>query len=235
MKVEIWSDIMCPFCYIGKRKFEAALEQFPGKDKIEVEWKSFQLNPALKSQPDKDVYDYVAEMKGQSRDWSLSVHAQLTNTAKEVGLTYNFDKAVIANSFDAHRLIQLAKKHQLGDAAEERLFTAYFTEGKDMSNQQTLLELGAEIGLDKTEVAAVLQSNDYAAAVNEDVNEAQQLGIRGVPFFVLDRKLGVSGAQPVEAFSKALEQAFTEWKKTQPVIELETLSGQVCTPDGECN
>jgi predicted DsbA family dithiol-disulfide isomerase len=234
MKVEIWSDIMCPFCYIGKRRFEAALEQFPGKENVTVEWKSFQLNPALQSQPGKDVYDYVAEIKGQSREWSLTVHEQMTSTAKEAGLTYNFDKAVIANSFDAHRLIQLAKKHQLGDAAEERLFYAYFTEGKDMSNHDTLLELGAEIGLDKAEIAAVLQSGDLAAAVNHDVNEAQQLGIRGVPFFVLDRKYGVSGAQPVDAFTQALEQAYGEWKKTQPVTELETLSGQVCTPDGDC-
>lgn len=234
MKVEIWSDIMCPFCYIGKRRFEAALEQFPGKDNITVEWKSFQLNPSLQSQPGKDVYDYVAEIKGQSREWSLTVHEQMTGTAKDAGLTYNFDKAVIANSFDAHRLIQLAKKHQLGDAAEERLFYAYFTEGKDMSNHETLLELGVEIGLDKAEIAAVLQSGDLAAAVNQDVNEAQQLGIRGVPFFVLDRKFGVSGAQPVDAFTQALEQAYGEWKKTQPVMELETLSGQVCTPDGDC-
>lgn len=234
MKVEIWSDIMCPFCYIGKRRFEAALEQFPGKDNITVEWKSFQLNPALKSQPGKDIYDYVAEMKGQSREWSLAIHDQMAGTAKEAGLTYNFEKAVLANSFDAHRLIQLAKKHQLGDAAEEALFHAYFTEGKDMSNHETLIAIGVEIGLDKTAVAAMLQSRDYAAAVNNDVEEAQQLGIRGVPFFVLDRKYGVSGAQPVEAFSQALDQAFAEWKKTQPVLELDTLSGQVCTPDGEC-
>lgn len=234
MKVEIWSDIMCPFCYIGKRRFEAALEKFPGKDNITVEWKSFQLNPALQSQPGKDVYDYVAEIKGQSREWALTVHEQMTGTAKEVGLTYNFDKAVIANSFDAHRLIQLAKKHQLGDAAEERLFYAYFTEGKDMSNHETLLELGAEIGLDKAEITAVLQSGDLAAAVNKDVDEARQLGIRGVPFFVLDRKYGVSGAQPVDAFTQALDQAFTEWKKTQPVTTLETVSGPVCTPDGNC-
>lgn len=234
MKVEIWSDIMCPFCYIGKRRFEAALEQFPGKENIEVEWKSFQLNPALKSQPGKDVYDYVAEMKGQSREWSLTVHEQLAGTAREAGLTYNFDKAVIANSFDAHRLIQLAKQQGLGDAAEERLFYAYFTEGKDMSDRATLVELGVEIGLDKATVTAVLDTTEFAAAVNKDVNEAQQLGIRGVPFFVMDRKYGVSGAQPVEAFTQTLEQAFTEWKSTQPVVELDTLSGPVCTPDGEC-
>ncbi|MFY0255757.1 DsbA family oxidoreductase [Chitinophaga sp. 30R24] len=235
MKVEIWSDIMCPFCYIGKRRFEAALEQFPDKGHITVEWKSFQLNPSLKSQPGKNVYDYVAELKGQSREWSVAMHEQLAGTAREVGLTYNFDKAVIANSFDAHRLIQLAKKHQLGDAAEERLFIAYFTEGKDVSNQETLLELGVELGLDRAEVSAALASGEYATAVNQDGHEAEQLGIRGVPFFVLDRKYGVSGAQPVEAFTQALSQAFAEWKQSQPaIVELDNLSGQVCTPDGDC-
>ncbi|MBO9730918.1 MAG: DsbA family oxidoreductase [Chitinophaga sp.] len=234
MKVEIWSDIMCPFCYIGKRKFEAALELFPGKENITVEWKSFQLNPGLKSQPGKDVYDYLAEIKGQSREWSVALHEQVTGTAKEAGLTYNFDKAVVANSFDAHRLIQLAKQQQLGDAAEERLFRAYFTEGRDVSDHNTLLELGTEIGLEKDAVTAALQSTDLANAVNKDVDEARQLGVRGVPFFVIDRKYAVSGAQPTDAFTQALEQAYGEWKKTQPVTELETLSGQVCTPDGDC-
>ncbi|RFS19512.1 DsbA family oxidoreductase [Chitinophaga silvatica] len=234
MKVEIWSDIMCPFCYIGKRRFEEALATFPEKDQIEVEWKSFQLNPYLRTKPNKDVYDYVAEMKGQSREWSVSMHDQLTQTAKEAGLTYNFDKAVIANSFDAHRLIQLAKKHGLGDAAEERIFYAYFTEGKDISDLNILEELGVEIGLDKAEVNAVLNSKELAEAVNADVNEAQRLGIRGVPFFVFDRAYGVSGAQPAIAFTETLKQAFGEWKTANALKTPDGLTGQVCTPDGEC-
>lgn len=237
MKVEIWSDIMCPFCYIGKRKFEAALEQFPDKDKIQVEWKSFQLNPDLKPIPGKDVYDYVAQIKGQSREWSLQVHDQMTKNAKEVGLTYNFDKAVIANSFDAHRLIQLAKVQQLGDAAEERLFIAYFTEGKDISDHNILISLGEEIGLNRTVVAAMLASNDFSGEVNLDAREAQQLGASGVPFFVLDRKYGVAGAQPVEAFTQALTQAFGEWRQSQPLdlTAFEAATGPVCSAEGECN
>lgn len=234
MKVEIWSDIMCPFCYIGKRRFEEALAGFPDKDKIEVEWKSFQLNPDLRSQPGKDVYDHLAEMKGQSRDWSVAMHDQLAQTAKAAGLTYNFDKAVIANSFDAHRLIQLAKKNGLGDAAEERIFHAYFTEGKDVADLNVLQTLGEEIGLNKEEVNKVLHSKEYADAVNNDVHEAQRLNIRGVPFFVLDRKYGVSGAQPAEAFTQALNQAFGEWKSTQPLQTPDGLNGEVCTPDGDC-
>ena len=193
-----------------------------------------QLNPDLHSQPGKDVYDYLAEMKGQSRDWSVAMHDQFTQTAKAAGLTYNFDKAVIANSFDAHRLIQLAKKNGLGDAAEERMFHAYFTEGKDVADLDVLQTLGEEIGLNKDEVNKVLHSKEYADAVNNDVHEAQRLNIRGVPFFVLDRKYGVSGAQPAEAFTQALNQAFGEWKSTQTLQTPDGLNGEVCTPDGDC-
>ncbi|MBC9928843.1 DsbA family oxidoreductase [Chitinophaga qingshengii] len=235
MKVEIWSDIMCPFCYIGKRKFEAALEKFPEKDKIEVEWKSFQLNPDLAPVPGTDVYDYLAQHKGISREQSVQMHQQVTQTASQVGLTYNFDKAVIANSFDAHRLIQLAKAHKLGDAAEEKLFIAYFTEGKDVANHDVLVEIGTAIGLDRTLVTNMLASDDFAGAVNLDIREAEQLGARGVPFFVLDRKYGVSGAQPSEAFTQALTQAYGEWHKTQPLTTIESTGGPSCAIDGTCD
>lgn len=234
MKVEIWSDIMCPFCYIGKRKFEAALEKFPEKDQIEVEWKSFQLNPDLKTMPDTDVYEYLAKHKGISREQSVQMHQQVTRSASEVGLTYNFDQAVVANSFDAHRLIQLAKVHKLGAAAEEKLFIAYFTEGKNIADHDTLINIGESIGLDRQLVADMLASGDFAGAVNLDVREAEQLGARGVPFFVLDRKYGVAGAQPTEAFTQALTQAYGEWRKTQPLTTLETTEGASCSLDGSC-
>ncbi|NSL86749.1 DsbA family oxidoreductase [Chitinophaga sp. Mgbs1] len=235
MKVEIWSDIMCPFCYIGKRKFEAALEQFPEKDSIQVEWKSFQLNAGLKQEPGRDIYDYLASIKGESREWAAQALAQMTGMAKESGLDFHFEKAVVANSFDAHRLIQFAKQHQLGDAAEEQLFAAYFTEGKDVSNHETLADIGAAIGLNRDAVVAMLRSDDFSGTVNTDGLEAQQLGARGVPFFVMDRKLGVAGAQPVEVFTQALTQAFGEWKKAQPLTTLENIEGPVCSPDGTCN
>ncbi|MGN7824519.1 DsbA family oxidoreductase [Chitinophaga sp. 22536] len=235
MKVEIWSDIMCPFCYIGKRKFEAALDKFPEKDKIEVEWKSFQLNPDLKSVSGKSVYDYLAEHKGISRDQSVRMHQQVTQSASEVGLTYNFDKAVVANSFDAHRLIQMAKAQKLGDAAEEKLFIAYFTEGKNIADHEVLTDIGASIGLDRKAVTDMLASGEFAGEVNLDVREAEQLGARGVPFFVLDRKYGVSGAQPSEAFTQALTQAFGEWRKTQPLTTFETTEGPSCALDGTCD
>jgi predicted DsbA family dithiol-disulfide isomerase len=148
MKVEIWSDVMCPFCYIGKRKFEKALDQFPQKEKIQVEWKSFQLNPQMKTEPGKSINDYLAEVKGWTPDYAQQVNDHVTGLASEVGLEYNMDKAVVANSFDAHRFVQFAKTKGLGDAAEEQLFKAYFTDGKDTSNLDTLVELGSEIGLD---------------------------------------------------------------------------------------
>src|SRR4051812_16466246 len=119
MKVDIWSDIRCPFCYIGKRRFEEALDSFPHKDKIEVEWHSFELDPDMQTDTSANIYDYLAERKGQSREWAVQVHARVTQMAQEVGLDYNFDKAVTANTFNAHRLAQLAKTKQLGDAAEE--------------------------------------------------------------------------------------------------------------------
>jgi protein disulfide-isomerase len=207
MKVEIWSDIMCPFCYIGKRKFEAALEKFPKKNEVEIIWKSYQLDPNIKEQPGKDIYSYLAEAKGQSLEWSKKMHENVVNMAKSVGLEYNFDKAVIANSFDAHRVIQLAKKHGLGDAIEERLFKAYFTEGKNFADHETLAAIGEEVGLDRKEILSLLNSNDLADNVHSDIEEGMRLGLRGVPFFVFNRKIGVSGAQDSEIFLQALEEA----------------------------
>ncbi len=168
MKVDIWSDIRCPFCYIGKRKLEAGLEKFEHKDKVEIVWHSFELDPSLETQPEKNVYDYLAEMKGQSRQWSVQMHNQLTQTAKQSGLTFNFNKSVIANSFDAHRLIQLAKTKQLGDVAKERLLKAYFTDGKNIRDHDTLLELGLEVGLDKTSVQQMLASDAFTTEVRQD-------------------------------------------------------------------
>ena len=215
MKVEIWSDIMCPFCYIGKRHFEAALKQFAHASEIKVEWHSFQLDPEIPKQgvEGKNVYEYLAQRKGMSIEQSVKMHEGVVNMAKAAGLDYHFEKAVVANSFDAHKLIQLAKTKNLGDAAEERLFSAYFTEGKNFGKHQTLIELGKEIGLQENDIKQALNSDDFARRVNEDIQEAAQLGIRGVPFFVFNRKYGVSGAQPVDVFVKTLEQSFSEFKE----------------------
>jgi predicted DsbA family dithiol-disulfide isomerase len=210
MKVEIWSDIMCPFCYIGKRKFEQALQSFENKEEIEIEWKSFQLDPEIVSNKNRSVNEYLAERKGWSVEQARKLNADVTSMAKEVGLDYDFDKAIIANSFDAHRLIQFAKTKGLGDVAEEALFRAYFTEGKNIADTGTLIALGVGIGLDQAEVKQMLESDSFGDEVQMDIYEAQQVGVRGVPFFVVDNKYAVSGAQSPEVFRQVLERAVIE-------------------------
>jgi len=215
LKIEIWSDVMCPFCYIGKRKIENAINVFPNKNQVEIEWKSFQLDPRVKSQPGKSTYDYLAEKYGRDRQWSVEMHENVTNQAKAEGLEYNFDKAIIANSFDAHRLSHLAKKRGKGNELEELIFKVYFTDGKDVSEIETLVELGKNVDLDENEIRNMLASNQFKEEVQNDIVEAQQIGVRGVPFFVLDRKYAISGAQPQEVFSETLEKAWENWAGNQ--------------------
>jgi len=206
MKIEIWSDIMCPFCYIGKRQLETALQEFPGND-FEIEWKSFQLDPTIEPQSGKDVYTFLAERKGISVEQSIEMHKGVVERAKSVGLDYHFDKAIISNSLTAHRIIHLAKSKKLGDEMEEIFFKAYFTDGKDLNDAQTLIELGIKAGLDSNEVKEVVENeNLYLIDVKGDIREAQEIGVQGVPFFVFDRKYAISGAQPVEAFVNTIKE-----------------------------
>lgn len=236
MKVEIWSDIMCPFCYIGKRNFEAALSEFADSNHIAIEWKSFQLDPSIPENFDHrvDVYTYLAERKGMSYEQSVAMHERVVMMAKNAGLDYRFDQAVVANSFQAHRMIQLAKTKGLGDQAEERLFKAYFTEGKNFGDPKVLVEMGKEIGLTEAEVQESLTNDDYAFLVNQDIREAQMIGVTGVPFFVFDRKYAISGAQPPQAFLQALSQSYQEWKKANPNATIQVSEGPTCTPEGQC-
>ncbi|MBK7036958.1 MAG: DsbA family oxidoreductase [Chitinophagales bacterium] len=231
MKVEIWSDVMCPFCYIGKRKFELALEKFPQRDTVEITWKSFQLNPDMITDPDKNINQYLAEVKGWSVKQAEDANNYVTDIAKKVGLTYNMDKSIVANSFDAHRLSHLAKKYNKQDALEERLFLAYFTEGKNTADHDTLIAIGVEIGLEENEIKSMLESNEFSAQVNRDILEAQMVGARGVPFFVFDRKYAVSGAQDPAAFEQVLNTIWEEQTKLTP-ITLNENAGDVCGPDG---
>ena len=213
MKVEIWSDVMCPFCYIGKRKFELALKNFPHREKVEITWKSFQLNPDMVTDPDKNINQYLAEAKGWSLKQAEDANNYVTDIAKNVGLTYNMDKAIVANSFDAHRLSHLAKKYNKQDALEEQLFLAYFTEGKNTADHNILTEIGVGIGLDEQEIKTMLNSNEFSPEVNKDILEAQMVGARGVPFFVFDRKYAVSGAQDPATFEQVLT---TVWEESEP-------------------
>ena len=210
MTVEIWSDVMCPFCYIGKRRFEAALSQYAGRDSVEIIWRSFQLDPELETDPSKSVVQSLAEKKGWSMEQTHQTMDYVVNMAQSVGLSYHFDKAVVANSFDAHRFSHYAKTKGKQDAAEERLFAAYFTEGKNTASHTTLIQIGTELGLDASELSTVLSGNDYAADVESDIALARQFGVSGVPFFVFNRKVAVSGAQETQVFLQALEKAAGE-------------------------
>ena len=206
MKIEIWSDIMCPFCYIGKRQLETALAEFPNGE-FEIEWKSFQLDPTITPQSGKDVYTFLAERKGMSVEQSIEMHKGVVERAKSVGLDYHFDKAIISNSLTSHRILQLAKTKKLGDKMEEIFFKAYFTEGRDLNDTETLIELAVKAGLDSNEVKEVIENeNLYLDDVHSDIHEANEIGVQGVPFFVFDRKYAVSGAQPVEAFVNTITE-----------------------------
>lgn len=210
MKIEIWSDILCPFCYIGKRHLEQALESFPDMP-VQLEWKSFQLDPHVVPQPDKNVYQYLAERKGISLAESEQMHQAVTERAAEAGLEYHFEKTKVTNSRTAHRLIQLAKTKGLANELEESFFRAYFTEGKDLNDETTLMALCVESGLNPLDVKEVLQLKDtFSAEVIRDVQEAQAIGVRGVPFFVFDRKYAISGAQPIEHFIETIQAVLNQ-------------------------
>ncbi len=235
MKIEIWSDVMCPFCYIGKRKFEMALEQFPNKDNVEIVWKSFQLMPDLKTQTNRNLDQFLAEEKGMPLEQAKAMNNQVVQIAKSIGLNYNFDKTIPANTFNAHRFTHFAKANGKQNEAEEILFHSYFIDGKNIDDFSTLIELGKEIGLDTNTLKTALENGSYADDVRTDIYEAQQVGVRGVPFFVFNRKQAVSGAQEPQTFLEVLEKSYTEWRKYNPQTKLEIIEGKACTPDGKCD
>jgi len=210
LKVQIWSDVMCPFCYIGKRKIEEALTQFENKDSIEIEWKSFELDPSFKATPNESIADHLADKYGRDRDWAESMLENTTQTAKSNGLDFHFEKSILANSLNAHRLIHLAKKHNLANELEELLFKAYFTEGKNVNDWNTLQEIGQKTGLPVDEIKQLINTDIYTKDVRQDQQEAQKIGVTGVPFFVFDNKYAISGAQPTEVFLKTLDKAWEE-------------------------
>lgn len=210
MKIEIWSDFVCPFCYIGKRKLEQALEKFPHRDKVEVQFKSYQLDPDAKYDPELTFYETFSKLKGMPLDQVKVMNEQVRQHAEQVGLTYHFDTMKYANTFDAHRLAQYAKENGKGDELTERLFYAHFTESKLISDHETLIDLAKEVGLDESEVKDVLETNKFTEEVEADIEMARNIGVQGVPFFVFNRKYAVSGAQPTETFLAALEKVWEE-------------------------
>ena len=231
MKVEIWSDIVCPFCYIGKRKFEKALQSFDAKDKVEVIWRSFQLDPGMKPVTGQTVHEYLGKRKGVTAAEGKQMNDSMAAMAKEVGLEYNFDKAIITNTLVAHRLLHFAKHKGVQDELKERLFKAYYTEGKDTGDIETLVKLGEEAGLNAVEIREILKSDIYKEEVMQDQYKAQQVGVGGVPFFVFNDKYAVSGAQPTNVFAQVLDKV---WQEEKPQVEVIS-EGGYCTPQGVCN
>lgn len=207
-QVEIWSDIMCPFCYIGKRKFENALAESDYKDEVEIIWKSYQLSPDLVTNPNQNIHQYLAEHKNVSLEQAKGMNDHVTRMAAQEGLVYKMDKAIPANSLKAHQLSHLAAQHGLQNQMEELLFAAYFTQGKNIDDVEVLVNLGVSAGLEEAEIREALEKEIYKNAVLEDIETAMQIGVRGVPFFVFDRKYAVSGAQAKEAFMQTMEAAF---------------------------
>ncbi len=226
MKIEVWSDYVCPFCYIGKRRLEHALERFPNKDQVEVVYKSFELDPNSPVQHHGDIHDLLAGKYNMSREQAMASNRNVGEAARGVGLNYDFDNMRYTNTFDAHRLAHFATEKGLSPALTERLMQAYFTEGAFLGDHEELAKLAAEAGLDKEEVLAVLKSDAYGDKVRADEDEAMQLGVRGVPFFVLDGKFAVSGAQPDSVFDQALERAWGE----RPALTV--LGDDSADPDG---
>lgn len=218
MKIEICSDVMCPFCYLGKRKFENALTQFAGKEYIEVEWKSFQLNPDLVTDPEISIQQYLSGHKGMSIDQVKQSNIRITQAGKSVGLDFHYDKVVMANTFRAHQLIKFAHTQGKQNEMEERLFEAFFTNGENVDDLTTLLKFAGEVGLDTAGLSEALEHNQYAAQVQADIAEAGLLGIHSVPYFVFNRKFAVTGAQDSTVFLDTLKKTFTDWAKDHPEI-----------------
>jgi predicted DsbA family dithiol-disulfide isomerase len=225
--VEIWSDIACPWCYVGKRRFEAALAGFEHRDAVEVTWRSFELDPAAPAERPLSGAEHLAEKYGTSVDQARAMHDRMTEVAASEGLDFHFDRARGGNTFDAHRVVHLAAEHGKQDAMEERLMRAYLSEGELISDAATLERLAIEVGVPAEAVRDLLAGERFADAVRDDERTGAALGISGVPFFVVDRQFGASGAQPPEVLGELLQRAW----EARPALDVVT-AGDSCGVDG---
>lgn len=210
MQIEVWSDVICPWCYIGKRKLEMALARFPHWESVQVVWRSFELDAAAPRNPTGTLNEMLAQKYDVTIQEAEAMNTRVTEAAKEVGLTYHLENARPGNTFDAHRLLHFAASRQLDDVASERLMQGYFSESLAVGDIHALARLAPEFGIPEHEALAVLESNDYADAVRADEARATEFGITGVPCFVIDESIVIAGAQPVEVFAETLMQAWQE-------------------------
>ncbi|WP_027410291.1 DsbA family oxidoreductase [Anoxybacteroides tepidamans] len=234
MKIEIWSDFVCPFCYIGKRRLEQALEQFSHKDQVEVVFRSFELDPNAEKQGNVAIHEHLADKYGISVDEAKQMTANVAKQAEVVGLSFRFETMKWLNTFDAHRLAQYARQQGKLNEMAEQLFYAYFTASESIGDHNVLVRLAEKVGLDGEEVKRVLTGDHYAEEVRSDEIEASRLGVRGVPFFVLNRKYAISGAQPTEVFLQALNKVWQEEQTPSPLRTMATNDNGQCA-DGSCS
>ena len=227
MEIEIWSDIACPWCYVGKRRFEAALAQFEHRDDVTVRWRSFELDPQAPQEREGDRAQHLADKYGMSVEQAHAAEQQMTDTAAGEGLDFRFDIARAGNTFDGHRIVHLALEHGLQDAMKERLLHAYLSEGELISDPQALTRLAVEVGLPEEEVAETLAGERFAQDVRADEQDAARLGISAVPTFIVDRAIGGSGAHPPEALLGLLRRG---WERRHP--SLVVTGGDACGVDG---
>ena len=236
MQVEIWSDVVCPWCYIGKRRFEAALAGFAHADEVTVVWRSFELDPTAPPERTGDYASRLARKYGMSHEQAMARLHHMTDVAAEEGLEFDFARTRAGNTFDAHRVIHLALARggaELQGAVKERLLRAYFSEGEPIGDVDALVRLAGEVGLDEADVKDVLGGDAFADHVRADEAAAEELDVSGVPFVLVDRKFAVSGAQDTTVFARVLERA---WEKSRSVIErigAEDGGDGVCD-DGSC-
>lgn len=238
MKIEIWSDIACPYCYIGKRKLEQALDQFPNRDNIELVWHSYELDPEISAADScKPYYSYMAKRFGSTVEQIQKSNKKVTQLAKEVGLDYNFDQLIVANTSKALRMVKLAALCNLATEMEEVLFKAYFTEGRNIGNNDTLIELGTEIGLDKNSIIDLLNSDKFAADIKADIEYSEnELKLEYIPFYLINNKHIVQGSIPTEDYLSILQKAYTEWEKEGiSTTRNDSIKGQSCSIDGHCS
>jgi predicted DsbA family dithiol-disulfide isomerase len=210
IQVDIWSDVRCPFCYIGKHRFESALENFSNKEDVEIEWHSFQLDANIETNPEISTLEYLAKAKNISAEQAKEMFAGAQKMASETGLEMNLETSVVANSYKSHLLIQLGKSKNLANQMEEALFKAHFTDAKNIDDKEVLVEIAKSLGIAETEAREALNSSNFAAAVKEDELQAQRIGVRGVPFFVFNNKYAVSGAQASDTFLEVLQKVWQE-------------------------
>lgn len=211
LKIEVWSDFVCPFCYIGKRRLENALAGFSHRDQVEVAFRSFELDPLASNDAQENVWTVLARKYGISLDEARRMTDGVARQAAAEGLLFRFESAVSVNTFDAHRLAKYAASQGMGEAMTEKLFHAHFTASEHLGRRETLSRLAAEIGLDREAVEQVLQDGDaFAKEVRAEEQRARELGVQGVPFFLINGKYAISGAHPTAAFAAALEQVWAE-------------------------